>query len=181
MKKNNFILFLPFIVLLSLMVIFGFDISKKIQTGNLNFTLNSVLIGKPVPSETNLEELNGFEKMTINDLYLNEIKLVNFWASWCAPCRAEHALLMQLSDEGYKIYGINYKDKENNSIKFLKSLGNPYHKLGRDENGKTAIDWGLYGVPETFLVNEKGKIIHRHAGPLTRDIFEKDFLQKLSK
>ena len=88
---------------------------------------------------------------------------------------------MDLSRNGYLIYGVNYKDKTSNAKDFLQKLGNPYQKLGLDKNGRMAIYWGLYGVPETFLVDGSGIIIHRHAGPITKKIFTEDFLPKMSK
>ncbi|MFC7704083.1 DsbE family thiol:disulfide interchange protein [Plastorhodobacter daqingensis] len=94
------------------------------------------------------------------------VKLVNYWASWCAPCRAEHPMLEQLAAEGIPIYGINYKDRPDNALAFLQELGNPYAAMGADE-GRTALDWGLYGVPETYVIDGEGRIVLRFAGPIT--------------
>ena len=100
------------------------------------------------------------------------VKLVNFWASWCAPCRAEHPSLEALADEGVPIYGINYKDKPAKAEAFLRELGDPYRAIGADESGRTAIDWGLYGVPETYVVDGEGRIVLRFAGPITQRSLE---------
>ena len=180
MKKSNLIFFIPFAFIICLIGIFIFDINVKLNSSDKNFKLNSVLIGSEVP-EIDLGQLEGVANLETKDLYSNGFKLVNFWASWCAPCRAEHPLFMDLSRNGYSIYGVNYKDKTSNAKDFLQKLGNPYQKLGLDKNGRMAIYWGLYGVPETFLVDGSGIIIHRHAGPMTKKILEEDFLPKMSK
>ncbi|WP_136684565.1 DsbE family thiol:disulfide interchange protein [Falsirhodobacter xinxiangensis] len=95
------------------------------------------------------------------------VKLVNFWASWCAPCRAEHPMLEQLAAEGVEIVGINYKDQPDNALGFLAELGDPFAIKGADATGRTGLDWGLYGVPETFVLDADGRIVTRLAGPIT--------------
>ena len=95
-----------------------------------------------------------------------DVKLVNFWASWCGPCRVEHPSLDALSKEGLAIYGVNYKDKPEAAMKFLAELGDPYTAIGADEAGRMALEWGVYGVPETYLINGDGQIVTRIAGPL---------------
>ncbi|MFT6426670.1 MAG: cytochrome c biogenesis protein CcmG/thiol:disulfide interchange protein DsbE, partial [Celeribacter sp.] len=109
------------------------------------------------------------------------VKLVNYWASWCAPCRAEHPQLEALSDEGVTVYGINYKDKPEAAIGFLNELGNPYAAVGADEPGRTALEWGLYGVPETYVVNADGEITYRFAGPITAEIMDKYIKPEIAK
>jgi cytochrome c biogenesis protein CcmG/thiol:disulfide interchange protein DsbE len=99
---------------------------------------------------------------------------VNFWASWCAPCIIEHPQLMRLAREGVAVYGINYKDRVAEAGAFLRRHGNPYRRLGRDEPGRTAIDWGVYGVPETYLLDRQGMIRWRWAGPITTDTLENE-------
>ena len=179
MKKYNILLLIPFLVVVALLVLFAFDINIKVKSPELGFKLQSVLVGQKVP-DFELNQLKDFSKPSREDLYSKEFKLINFWASWCAPCRAEHPLFMKLQLEGHKIYGINYKDKEDNAINFLSNLGNPYWKIGADIDGRVAINWGLYGVPETFIVNPKGEIIYRHAGPVTQAIFNREFLPRMS-
>lgn len=117
----------------------------------------------PFPGKT------AFDDASLRD---GEVKLVNFWASWCGPCRVEHPSLEALSDEGIPIYGINYKDQTDNAVAFLEELGDPYRAIGRDERGRTALDWGVYGVPETYVVDGKGEIILRFAGPVTQRVIE---------
>lgn len=101
-----------------------------------------------------------------------QVKLVNYWASWCAPCRAEHPNLVALADEGLPIYGINYKDDPDKALAFLAELGNPYKAVSADDTGRTAIDWGLYGVPETYVLAGDGTVILRFAGPITQRSLE---------
>jgi cytochrome c biogenesis protein CcmG/thiol:disulfide interchange protein DsbE len=133
--------------------------------------LPSALAGRaapPVKLEP-LTEMPSFSDATLRD---GEVKLVNFWASWCAPCRAEHPNLEALAVEGLPIYGINYKDDPAKAQAFLDELGNPYAAIGTDRSGRTALEWGLYGVPETYVVDGNGTILLRHAGPITQRIID---------
>lgn len=109
------------------------------------------------------------------------VKIVNYWASWCAPCRVEHPNLLALKDEGLDVYGINYKDQLGNAASFLNELGDPYTAIGRDEKGRMALDWGVYGVPETYVIDGDGQIILRHAGPLTDRVIEKTLRPALER
>jgi cytochrome c biogenesis protein CcmG/thiol:disulfide interchange protein DsbE len=101
------------------------------------------------------------------------VKLVNFWASWCAPCRAEHPLLEQMAAEGVMIHGVNYKDKPAEALGFLAELGTPYTAMGADDTGRMGLNWGLYGVPETFVIDSDGTVVLRYAGPITAEALEK--------
>ena len=101
-----------------------------------------------------------------------EVKLVNYWASWCAPCRVEHPNLTALAEEGIPIYGINYKDDPAKALAFLDELGDPYVAVSADATGRTAIDWGLYGVPETYVLAGDGTVMLRFAGPITQRVLE---------
>ena len=106
---------------------------------------------------------------TNDDFKKNSFTLINFWASWCAPCRIEHPLLMELSKENnIKILGVNFKDKKINALKFLKELGDPYEYLTRDSNGKQSVNFGIYGIPESILIDNKLTIIKKFVGPLTK-------------
>lgn len=133
--------------------------------------LPSALTGKSAP-EVALTPLGDEDPFDNEDLRDGEVTLVNYWASWCAPCRVEHPNLEQLSDEGVTIYGVNYKDKPDNAVGFLEELGNPYAAMGADEKGRMALDWGLYGVPETYVIDGQGEIVLRFAGPITESVLE---------
>jgi cytochrome c biogenesis protein CcmG/thiol:disulfide interchange protein DsbE len=100
--------------------------------------------------------------------------LVNFWASWCLPCVAEHPMLMRLARGGTPVFGINYKDRPPDARAFLERHGNPFAKLGADAPGRVAIDWGVYGVPETYLIDKEGVIRWRWAGPITPEVLDND-------
>jgi cytochrome c biogenesis protein CcmG/thiol:disulfide interchange protein DsbE len=135
----------------------------------------SALIGRPVPTFAlaPLERLQAhgtpIPGLASADL-IGQPTIVNIWASWCAPCRQEHPLLMDLAkDPAIRVVGINYKDNPENARRFLGALGNPFAAVGVDPNGRTAIDWGVYGVPETFVVGRDGTIRYKHIGPLTPD------------
>jgi cytochrome c biogenesis protein CcmG/thiol:disulfide interchange protein DsbE len=109
------------------------------------------------------------------------VKLVNFWASWCAPCRAEHPILSELAAQGITVHGVNYKDDPAKAQAFLAELGNPYATIGADPAGRTAIDWGLYGVPETFVIDGSGTVVLRFAGPITRQELDRKILPAIRK
>ena len=130
--------------------------------------LPSALLDRPAP-EFALRELAGSDVPALSSASLQgKVSLVNVFASWCVPCRAEHPILMRLAREnGVPVYGISYKDKAADSLKFLRELGNPYAAIGHDESGRVGIEWGVYGVPETFVVDRTGRIRHKHVGPIT--------------
>jgi len=133
--------------------------------------LPSTLEGRQAPAVqvTPLGEKPGFSD---GDLRSDGVKLVNYWASWCAPCRVEHPKLEMLSEEGIPIYGVNYKDKPGNALGFLEELGDPYAGIGADTAGRMALDWGVYGVPETYVIDTRGEIVLRFAGPITDRVLE---------
>ena len=139
----------------------------------------SALIDKPVP-EFALPPVQGFEEaggFATADLGQGKIALVNIFASWCGPCRVEHPLLMALAEAGtVPLYGINYKDTPEDAERWLGRLGNPYTLMGADLDGRTGIDWGVYGVPETFVVDGAGRIRHRHVGVLSQYDLEETIL-----
>lgn len=134
----------------------------------------SALIGKPVP-EFDLPPVQGRELgLTDGDLK-GEVSLVNVFASWCPECKVEHPFLMQLAASGQlPIHGLNYKDKPDDAARWLDTLGDPYTRTGADLKGRVAIDWGVYGVPETFLVDRQGRIAYKHIGALNWAIFNEE-------
>jgi cytochrome c biogenesis protein CcmG, thiol:disulfide interchange protein DsbE len=137
-------------------------------------TLPSALIGRAAPS-VDLAPLAGLTAqgqsvpgIIAKDYAGGRVTVVNIFASWCAPCREEHPLLMQLAARGEaRIIGLNHKDNPENARRFLGALGNPYSAVGVDPHGKASIEWGVYGVPETFVVDGRGIVRHKHVGPLT--------------
>ncbi|NNF90251.1 MAG: DsbE family thiol:disulfide interchange protein [Boseongicola sp.] len=134
--------------------------------------LPSTIVGQPAPTLA-LTPLPPKSEIAPEAMADGQIKIVNYWASWCAPCRIEHPQLMRLADEGLAVYGVNYKDDPEKAIAFLNELGDPYTGIGADRAGRTAIDWGVYGVPETFVVDGDGTVLLRFAGPITEVILEK--------
>lgn len=169
MKRNILIILPP-----ALFAVFAIAAYVALTTGDDQ--LPSALQGREAPSVERTVALR--EDPAPTDAILREpgVKLVNFWASWCAPCRVEHPHLVEIAESGVPVIGINYKDRPDNARAFLAELGDPYQAIGADETGRTGIDWGLYGVPETFVIDSAGRITHRHAGPITPDIFEKRIL-----
>jgi cytochrome c biogenesis protein CcmG/thiol:disulfide interchange protein DsbE len=129
----------------------------------------SALINKPVPQFT-LAAVPGLgvPGLSSAELTSGKVTVVNVWASWCAPCRVEHPLLTELARRpDIALAGINYKDEPENAVRFLMTLGQPFAAVGMDSDGRAAVDWGVYGVPETFVVDGRGVIRYKHIGPLT--------------
>lgn len=145
--------------------------------------LPSVLIGKPVP-EFALPAIAGstLPSLSTADLKSGNVSLVNIWASWCGPCRVEHPLLMELSKRGdIRLYGINNKDDADNAKRFLGTMGQPFAAIGADGNGHVTIDWGSYGVPETFVVDGNGIIRFKWIGPLSPEIITTTLSREIEK
>jgi len=137
-------------------------------------TIPSALIGKPAPAFAlpAIAELQASDGKTVPGLALADLKgrgvtVVNVFASWCVPCRDEHPQLLALSRSGVRLVGINYKDDPENARRFLGSLGNPYSAVGSDASGRTAVEWGVYGVPESFVVDGEGIIRFKQIGPIS--------------
>ena len=171
--RTRLIFLLPALVFIALVVLFG----VQLISGRNPAEVPSVLINKPVPA-FNLAPLEGLLANGqpvpgfSNEDLKGRVTVVNVWASWCAPCRQEHPLLVDLArDPSIRVVGINQKDNPDNARRFLGTLGNPYAAVGVDPNGRASIDWGVYGVPETFIVGPDGTIRHKHIGPLTPENF----------
>ena len=127
------------------------------------------LVGNKL-ADIELKGLQSKEFFTNDDFKNNKYTLINFWASWCAPCRVEHPILMKLSQtKNLMILGINFKDKEPQAKTFLSELGNPYDLLAKDKNGKHSVKFGIYGIPESILINKELLIIQKFVGPLSVD------------
>jgi len=138
--------------------------------------LPSTRIGQAAP-KFSLPPVGGHRLGLANTDLLGEVSLVNVFASWCVACRAEHPLLLRLAhDKTVPIHGLNYKDAPDEAAKWLNTFGDPYTRTGADRDGRVAIDWGVYGVPETFVVGADGIIATKQIGPLTRDALEETIL-----
>ena len=165
MKKQ--LLILPSIFFLLILLIFFYLLIMDRNPSELP----STLLDKNVPIfET--DSLLKDEKFISSKEFGNEIILVNFFATWCKPCRDEHIYIERFSNEkGIKVIGINYKDNSKNALEWLEELGNPYSSVAIDKNGKIAIEWGVYGIPETFIVNSNSIIKYKHVGPVNNKIY----------
>lgn len=174
---------MPLVVFLALAALFF----ARLWHGDDPSEIPSALIGKPVPAfvlppvEGLTEEGQPVPGFSNADLGKGEVTLVNVWGSWCLPCREEHPFLAELAARGIKIYGINQKDVAENARRFLGALGNPFTAVGADPTGRVSIDWGVYGVPETFVVDGSGRIAYKHIGPLTQRSIEKELMPQIRK
>ena len=150
------------IVLLLIFVLLVFYNSLDRET---NYSTD-YLVGVKLP-EINLKSFDDNKIYTREDFKKSRYTLINFWASWCAPCRIEHPYLMQLSNEkNLKILGVNFKDKKINASKFLNELGNPYYYMAKDTKGKQSVNFGIYGIPESILINNEITVLKKFIGPL---------------
>jgi cytochrome c biogenesis protein CcmG/thiol:disulfide interchange protein DsbE len=154
-----------------LAAIFLLRIDQSRDSGGNISKLPSALIGKPAPA-TALPPLQGLNMPGLDPaVFKGGVTLVNIFASWCGPCRDEHPELLELAKRNdIRIIGFNYKDKDENARRFLGSLGNPYAAVGVDPSGRAGVEWGVYGVPETFVIAPDGTIAYKHVGPITPDI-----------
>ena len=174
---------LPLGIFLGLALVF----LVRLLTGGDLSDIPSALVGKPVP-EFSLSALDGLAKegepipgFSSADLR-GGVSLVNIFASWCVPCRQEHPFIEKLGeDPRLRVFGINYKDTPENARQFLGEFGNPYAAVGVDERGRGSIDWGVYGVPETFLVDAEGIIRHKIIGPITEQSLSEVLMPEIEK
>jgi len=173
----RYVLFgLPLVALVALVSVFALSINRDPSL------VRSVLIDKPAPvfAMAEVPELGvpGFDTAALK----GEVTVVNVFASWCIPCRDEHPLLMALKEvSGVRLFGINQSDAPENARAFLAELGNPYDAVGADRDRRVSIDWGVYGVPETFVVDAKGVITFKHVGPLTPTAIETELLPAIER
>lgn len=174
MKSRSLLLLIPLAIFVGIGGLFYAGLQRSHKDGGLA----STLLNKEAP-ELAPTQLGNELTPTNEDLNQSTIKLVNFWASWCAPCRAEHPNLTALNEQGFTILGINYKDEADNALAFLTELGNPYTKIGTDKAGRIAIDWGVYGIPETFIIDHEGVVRLRWAGPITSRVLEERIMPAL--
>lgn len=175
--KNRFLYILPLSVFLILAVYFAIGLTKDPSI------LPSALINKPVP-EFSLPPIEGGpgKGFSSADLKGNGVSVVNVFASWCVPCRAEHPQITRLAQlKVATVYGFNFKDKPKDALKWLKQLGDPYAAHGADTNGRVAIDWGVYGIPETFIIDNDGVIRYKYVGPITARRLDREILPIIKK
>jgi len=167
--------FLPLLAFLALAALFF----VRLGAGDPS-RLPSALINKPVP-DFELAALSPGGEGLRDEALASGVHVVNIWASWCGPCRLEHPILMQLAaDPRFTMVGINQKDVPENARRFLGALGDPFDRVGADRTGSVSIDWGVYGVPETFIVKD-GVIVHKHVGPLSEETLARDFMPALER
>jgi cytochrome c biogenesis protein CcmG/thiol:disulfide interchange protein DsbE len=181
-RSRRWLVALPLVIFAGLAVLFllrlyGGDPSK----------IPSALIGRPAP-QTALPALEGLVRDGTQVPGLNpaalkgKVSLVNVWASWCVPCHDEAPLLTELAkDKRFQLVGINYKDAPDNARRFLGRYGNPFGRVGQDANGRASIEWGVYGVPETFVVGPEGTIVYKLVGPITPENFRSVLLPQMEK
>jgi cytochrome c biogenesis protein CcmG, thiol:disulfide interchange protein DsbE len=181
-SRRSFLLMLPLIAFLGLALLFWF----RLGSGDPS-RIPSALIGHPAP-QTALPALAGLvsggtQVPGLDPAVFNgKVSVVNVWASWCVPCHDEAPLLTELAkDRRLQLVGINYKDAPDNARRFLGRYGNPFGVVGVDANGRAAIEWGVYGVPETFVVGREGKIVYKLVGPITPDNVDSVLKKEIEK
>ena len=169
---------LPLLLFAGLAAVF----MTQLQSGRDVSEIPSALLGTKAPP-LQLEALDGSERPALTTAAIDgKLTLVNVFASWCVPCRQEHPMLLELSkDPRVNVVGINYKDRNDNALRFLGELGNPYSAIGVDPNGKAAIDWGVYGIPESYLVGPDGTILYKKVGPFDPETFQTQLMPAIEK
>ncbi len=166
---------LPVMVFVALAVLLGWGLTRNASD------IPSALINKPVP-EFSLPPVQGRTLGLSSGDLRGEVSLVNVFASWCLACREEHPVFMQLAKSGtVPLHGLNYKDQPDDAARWLDTDGDPYTRTGADLTGRVAIDWGVYGVPETFLVSADGRIVYKHIGAVTDEALEKTILPLVAR
>jgi cytochrome c biogenesis protein CcmG, thiol:disulfide interchange protein DsbE len=174
-RRSRLLLVLPLAVFGGLVLVFAVRLDRDPSK------IPSALIGKPVPAFS-LPPVKGRELGLPSADLSGDVSLVNVFASWCVACREEHPLLMQLrADRVVPIHGLNYKDEPDNAARWLNSMGDPYTRTGADRDGRVAIDWGVYGVPESFVITKDGRIAHKQIGPITAKDLDETVLPLVRK
>jgi cytochrome c biogenesis protein CcmG/thiol:disulfide interchange protein DsbE len=180
--RRRLIVFLPLALFLALAALFFLRLG-----GGDPSRVPSALIGRPAP-DTTLPPVEGLERDgkplpgITPEIFSGKVTLVNVWASWCVPCHDEAPLLHQLAqDKRIQVVGIDYKDVADNARRFLGRYGNPFAAAGADSNGRASIEWGVYGVPETFLVGRDGRIAYKLIGPITPENLESELKPAIEK
>lgn len=167
---------------LAIFAALAFTFATQLESGRDVSEIPSALLGTKAPP-LDLPALDGSNRPALTTAAISgKLTLVNVFASWCVPCRDEHPLLLALSkDPRLTVVGINYKDRNDNALRFLGELGNPFQAIGVDPNGKAAIDWGVYGIPESYLVAPDGKILFKKVGPFDPQSIETQLMPAIEK
>ena len=167
---------LPFAAFVALVVLFAFGLNPKRDI----HALPSPLIGKSAPAFTLTDVLDPARPVS-NAAFRGQIYLLNVWGTWCYECRAEHDALLAISrSHVVPIIGLDYMDQREKAKEWLEQLGNPYQAVAFDTDGRTAIDWGVYGAPETFLVDGQGRVIFKFISPMTPEVWQREFLPRIA-
>jgi cytochrome c biogenesis protein CcmG/thiol:disulfide interchange protein DsbE len=169
-QSKRTLLFIPIAIFVGVAIAFGWGLTRDPKL------LPSTLIGKSVP-QFSLPPVKGRSLGLSTADLRGEVSLVNVFASWCVECRLEHPLIMQMKSQGVvTIHGLNYKDQPDDAARWLNKVGDPYTRTGADINGRAGIEWGVYGVPETFVITKDGHIAYKHIGPLSAEVLEKKII-----
>ncbi len=182
-SRRSLLILAPLLLFGAMAVMFAFALTKGDPA-----KLPSALIGRPAPA-LGLSPIEGLQDgpraiplLTSELLQKGDVTVVNFWASWCGPCIEEHPLLIELEQKAkVRVVGVNYKDAAANARRFLGRYGNPFAAVGADTTGRTAIEWGVYGMPETFILDGQGRIAYKHVGAITRDALERTILPTITR
>ncbi|MPY76152.1 MAG: DsbE family thiol:disulfide interchange protein [Alphaproteobacteria bacterium] len=170
LTRVRLVFLVPVVVFLALGIVLGWGLTRDPRE------IPSALIGKPVPEFALPPVQRRALGLASTDLK-GEVSLVNVFASWCTACREEHPLFLRLEAEGVvPIHGLNYKDRRQDAARWLDTLGNPYTRTGADRDGRVAIDWGVYGVPESFVISKDGRIAYKHVGAVTPKVLQTTIL-----
>lgn len=175
MPKLSPLLILPPLLFIGLAAMFMIGMQRE----NPN-DLPSAFLNRPAPPVTD-RALTGIPGIAPGDLATGEVVIVNFWASWCPPCRAEHPTLHRLAEEGLPVFGVNFADEEDKALQYLRDEGNPFRAIAFDPQRRTAIEWGVSAPPETFILDGEGRVVYKFIGPLVGSDLEQRFLPELAK
>jgi cytochrome c biogenesis protein CcmG, thiol:disulfide interchange protein DsbE len=167
---------LPFAAFVALVVLFAFGLNPRRDI----HALPSPLIGKPAPAFALTDVLDP-ARVVSSDALKGQVYVLNVWGTWCYACRQEHEALLAIAREhAVPIIGLDYQDDREKAKQWLAQLGNPYTAVAFDADGRTAIDWGVYGAPETYLVDAKGRVVFKYISPITPQVWEKEFLPRIA-
>ena len=167
---------LPFAAFVGLVVLFAFGLNPSRDI----HALPSPLIGKPAP-EIALSDLLDPSRAVSNAALRGQVYVLNVWGTWCVACREEHEALLAISQQHIvPIIGLDWKDQRERAQQWLQQLGNPYQAVAFDSDGRTGVNWGVYGAPETYLVDRQGRVIYKFISPMTQQVWEREFLPRIA-